>query len=555
MNNGKSSFWTIGRRVVAGFIAVVVITLVLGAFGCLRLSQIGAICANSTRVTKGSLTGQILIQQIGAEVREIYALTLKHKLTEDPDRAGQILASIKAHLENLNTLADKYEQTITDPKDKALLQAIKDARGPYATASVNVIMSEPGKLKEAVAVVEKELDPAYAKYITSVDAAVEAQQSHADKSGDQIMNAVGTGRRGIFLGLWLAAIATVVVAFFIIRSVGRAMRQITSRLGISSEGVASVAGQMSHSSKSLADNASGQAASLEETAASLEEISSMTKRNAQTAQSTKEFAVQTRQAAEVGARSTREMNSAMEGIKSASEEMRQAMNAIKNASTDVSKIIKTIDEIAFQTNILALNAAVEAARAGEAGMGFAVVADEVRNLAQRSAKAAKETSTMIETAIARSDMGAQVNEKVRLAVEDVVKKSKHVADRLGEIVEKVHQMDEQVAMIATASEEQSHGISQVSTAFNQMDKVTQSNAAGAEQGAAAAQELNAQADELRNAVADLARLVGGRCNHQEAPRYAAENLSGPSVELRKPLPDGSGERAAGRETAPVAHYF
>jgi methyl-accepting chemotaxis protein len=190
--------------------------------------------------------------------------------------------------------------------------------------------------------------------------------------------------------------------------------------------------------------------------------------------------------------------------------MHEAMDAIKNASTDVSKIIRTIDEIAFQTNLLALNAAVEAARAGEAGMGFAVVADEVRSLAQRSATAAKETANMIETAIARSEAGIQVNEKVLIAVADVATKSKSVADRLSEIVGKVQQMDEQVAQIASASEEQSHGIAEVAMAFNQMDKVTQSNAATAEESAAAAVEVNSQADGLRRTVADLVELVGGQ---------------------------------------------
>src|SRR5208337_2106308 len=140
-------------------------------------------------------------------------------------------------------------------------------------------------------------------------------------------------------------------------------------------------------------------------------------------------------------------------------EMTDAMKEVKAASDDIAKIIKTIDEIAFQTNILALNAAVEAARAGEAGMGFAVVADEVRNLAQRSAQAAKETANKIENSIQKSQRGAQISEKVTASLQQIVVKAR--------------QVDELVAGIATASNEQTQGIAQINTAVSQMDKVAQ----------------------------------------------------------------------------------
>jgi methyl-accepting chemotaxis protein len=268
-------------------------------------------------------------------------------------------------------------------------------------------------------------------------------------------------------------------------------------MSAASEQTAASASQISASSQTLAEGASEQAASLEETSASLEEMASMTRRNAENAQSAKDLAAQARAAADAGAADMREMNEAIGGIKSSSD--------------NIAKIIKTIDEIAFQTNILALNAAVEAARAGEAGMGFAVVAEEVRNLAQRSAEAARETTAKIEDSIARSEAGVEISAKV--------------AARLAEIVAKARQVDELVAEIATASREQSQGIEQVNTAVTQMDKVTQGNAAAAEESASASEELNAQAQTLKDAVSDLLALVGGGAGAMTTARPMARVVS------------------------------
>ena len=232
----------------------------------------------------------------------------------------------------------------------------------------------------------------------------------------------------------------------------------------------------------LAEGASEQAASLEETSSALEEMASMTRRNAENTQKATELARETRAAADQGTHDMLAMSAAME--------------AIKVSGDETAKIIKTIDEIAFQTNILALNAAVEAARAGEAGMGFAVVADEVRNLAQRSAQAAKETSAKIEDALSRAAQGVDISAKVSAA--------------LNEITSKVRQVDELVAEVAAASHEQAQGIAQINTAVSQMDKVTQSNAAGAEESASASEELNAQAELLNGSVGDLLSMVNGQ---------------------------------------------
>jgi methyl-accepting chemotaxis protein len=287
----------------------------------------------------------------------------------------------------------------------------------------------------------------------------------------------------------------VVLAVLVVRyQIAAPLAVVLEKLTGAADRVRSFSNQINTASHTLAEGASEQAASLEETCASLEELSTMTKRNAGDANQAKELANHARRAAESG---TTEI-----------QHMSQAMDAIKEASHNIAKIIKSIDEIAFQTNLLALNAAVEAARAGEAGMGFAVVADEVRSLAQRSAKAAQETAEKIKDSISKSDHGVQISLQVSKSFE--------------EIMEKIRKVDDLVANIASASKEQSEGIGQVNTAVSQMDKVTQSNAANAEESAAAAHELHSQADALREALSKMMQLMEGAKAAAEAGAESTE---------------------------------
>ncbi|MFT3867561.1 MAG: Cache 3/Cache 2 fusion domain-containing protein [Nibricoccus sp.] len=279
----------------------------------------------------------------------------------------------------------------------------------------------------------------------------------------------------------VGAVLATLAGFLFSRRISKPVTEVIAELRKGADQVTSSANQVAMASKSLADGSSSQAASLEESSASLEELSSMTKRNAENASSAKEAAVQARQSAEAG---TDRMQA-----------MLNAMQAITAASDEISKILKTIDEISFQTNILALNAAVEAARAGEAGAGFAVVAEEVRALAQRSAMAAKETAARIDDSVTKSRQGAGISEEVARSFEA--------------IQQQIVQLDRLVGEIATASNEQSQGLEQITTAIAQMDHVTQANAASAEESAAASQDLDAQAKLLSGAVGSLQALVGG----------------------------------------------
>jgi methyl-accepting chemotaxis protein len=256
-------------------------------------------------------------------------------------------------------------------------------------------------------------------------------------------------------------------------------------------------------------------------------MSGVTRRNAESAQNASQLARSARRAVDAGAASMTGMVAAMSGIKA--------------SSSEIAKIIKTIDEIAFQTNILALNAAVEAARAGEAGLGFAVVAEEVRALAQRSASAARETAGKIEAALAKSDEGARI--------------SGEVSTLLTQVVDQVRRMDDLVGEIATASREQSQGIEQVATAVSKMDGIVQANAAGAEESASAAQELSTQAGEVQNLVSTLRELVGGGNTITDRAGAAATPSAGRPKAVPCPRPGSRRKEPAVRDDAAQPNGF
>jgi methyl-accepting chemotaxis protein len=470
--------WTISKRILTGFSAVLLITAALGGVALFELRNIRA----STRyMLEDPWPGTVAIYQVESMIKENFGHTMTYIVAAPSERAN-IAAALKATKEKIDQAIHDYDATITAAEDRAMFDEFKSDRNLYVQCFTSIRqLIDDGKQAEATAKVNAELVPVAAKLDEILDKLTTFHRANAERALDQINTGVTRGYTGIITGLVAALLGAATVAWIIIVGTRRILRRVSGMIDDGANQVAAAAGQVSAASQGLAQGASEQAASLEETSASLEEMSSMTKRNADSARQAKEYSHQTRTAADAGATHM--------------DAMRRAMDAIKASSDDIAKIIKTIDEIAFQTNILALNAAVEAARAGEAGAGFAVVAEEVRALAQRCATAAKETAGKIEDAISKSDQGVTI--------------SGQVAKVLGEIVEKARQVDAFVAEIATASQEQSQGIAQVNDAVGQMDKVTQSNASNAEETAAAAEELNAQAATLQTATAELRQLVDG----------------------------------------------
>jgi methyl-accepting chemotaxis protein len=296
------------------------------------------------------------------------------------------------------------------------------------------------------------------------------------------VNSSNTQQEYMGAGLFLLAILVAAASLYIMeRQVSTPLRDISQRLAEGARKVAQSASQVSTASQSLFEDCSHQAASLEETAASSEEIRSMAESSTQNCGSTANLVSMSQNKFILTNQSLAELT--------------RAMTEITSSSTQISKIIKLIDEIAFQTNILALNAAVEAARAGSAGLGFAVVAEEVRNLSQRCAQAASDSSLMITESIAKCESGKARLDDVTAAIRAITEESTKVKALVDEI--------------NTGSAEQTNGISQIARAICQMEKITQASSANAQSGAAVASELNTESESLNEIVRILSNVVEG----------------------------------------------
>jgi methyl-accepting chemotaxis protein len=380
----------------------------------------------------------------------------------DPDARRATEAFLQAHAE----MRDKYEHA---------LQVFTEGKGTNAHEVDALVKGQDRAATDL-------LDQVVGALVRRANAAVASEK-------DAVARKILTVSLSVLAAFGLIA----VVAAMTIRGISGSLLRAVANLSETAKQVAAAASQVSSSSQTLAQCASEQAASLEETSASTQEISSMANKNGENSRSADDLVTETQ------AKFVR----ANQSLK----QMVVAMGEINTQSDKISKIIRVIDEIAFQTNILALNAAVEAARAGEAGMGFAVVADEVRNLAHRSAQAAKDTASLIEESIAKSTEGKTKVDEVAAAIRGIAEEEV----RLKKLVDEVNQ----------GSQDQARGIEQISQAITQIDKVTQTTAANAEESAAAAEELNAQSEMLNGVTQDLAAMVGAG---DRAQRYAHSRM-------------------------------
>ncbi len=472
--------WTIGRRIVAGFAAVLLITALVGAFA---LNRIRAIEVATHEVTDRAMRSAALFSKIESLVKDNFISTSQHINETEETAMAAIEKDMNAKSETLTALYKELDGLLVSDLAKQNYESIKPERAAYRDMRTKVLaLSRKDEKASAQTWLNTQLLPIFGRYTNALEKSLQINRDESDAAAAEAAECIRQTRVGVPLGSLVAIIVGAGVAYLITRKTNRVLWHVSGEVREGAAQVGQAANQVNSASQSLAQGTSEQAASLEETSASLEEITSMTARNADSASNAKDLANRTRTTAETGSGDMHAMTT--------------AMDAIKTSSDSIAKIIKTIDEIAFQTNILALNAAVEAARAGEAGAGFAVVAEEVRALAQRCAQAARETTTSIEDSIQKAGHGVAISGKV--------------AASLQQIVENARKVDELIGEIATASKEQSQGLNQIVTAVAQMDKVTQNLAAGAEESAASAQEMHGQAMALEHAIGALDQLVGQR---------------------------------------------
>ena len=460
--------------------------LVLASIIALAIGLTGYLFVQKGAKDMTSLYEDILLpvawfSSIKTNANQIQSDLLKLMLTTDKNRKMELIDDIKTRRGLNNELFKKYEATKLDSYEIENIAKYKLAMQKWRDVQKVVIdLSKANKNDQAN------------KYYTINENAVMELDSVIKKLADhneEVAGEINTQNDKDALMTNIVLLVTIFGGLGLLISLGlmvstmitRPIKNAIDGLNVGTEEVSSAASQVSAASQSLAEGTSEQAAAIQETSATLEETSSMVHQNRE---NTQQAAVLAKQAKQYAEKSNDEMH-----------KMSQSMSELKNSSSEIAKIIKVIDEIAFQTNILSLNAAVEAARAGDAGKGFAVVAEEVRNLAQRSAQAAKDTTVIIESNIDLSESSVNIAKAVRESVESIGEQATKVSDLLDEI--------------SVATNEQAQGVEQIHKAVSQMEMALQSNAATADESAAASMSLSEQAVNVKEIVNTLIVLVDG----------------------------------------------
>jgi methyl-accepting chemotaxis protein/methyl-accepting chemotaxis protein-1 (serine sensor receptor) len=471
--------WRISRKLFTGFGSLVLTAIAMGSTGLWASSTLNAridrLAAVSGRALQLAGDIRFLVADLKARERLVVIAAAK----QDTAVMASETAAVDREHDRLVTAVAEISTTATIPRIREDAAAIAEAIAAW-TGKWQKTRAFAAQFQALDAADSSEAGRTFgdrAERLASDIQSVEADQFAADRARASLVYGAMRAVLGVLL---LVAFVIAGAVGYAVRGISTTLRRSAAELRHGSEEVLTAAAQVNEQALKLSDGVSHAASSLEETSASMEEIASMTRQNASNSTD--------------AAGLMAEAEHAVAAANDTLTELVTSMGHIKESSRKVSNIIKTIDEIAFQTNILALNAAVEAARAGDAGMGFAVVADEVRNLAQRSAQAAKDTTALIEESIARSDRGAARVERVGASMQA--------------ITESVARVKTLIDHVSDASRQQAHGVDQVSQALSQMERMTQANAATAEASTAAGTALTKEAMRALETVEHLEALVG-----------------------------------------------
>jgi len=474
-----NSSMTISKKIIVACGILIVALIVQAGFALYGFSDVRN---GIDYMTQDSVPGIQYSGMIGTEVYHLRSLATHHILSQSPAEMASVEKSRAAALHNLDQDMSLFEATVHNDQDRRDFARLSELEHDSNEEWLQVEpLSRAGKVNEAARLYAANT----AKTVAEMNKLLPEMAARKSLAQAATSGAItSTANRLLTLLCIICAVSTIfgiAVSAMVVRGINGLLRIAVSDLTDAATQIADAAAEVQSSSQSTANGSSQQAATIQETSAASSQVNSMAQRNTENSRATADIVTQTQ---------TR-----FEKTRHSLDEMVEAMAGIDAASQKISKIIKVIDEIAFQTNILALNAAVEAARAGDAGKGFAVVADEVRTLAQRCAQAAMDTSTLIENSLSTSKLGKAKLEAVAQDIQSVASESAKIKILVDEI--------------NIGSVEQARGIDQISQSISQIEQVTQNTAASAGESAGAAQQLSTQAGTMRDVVDRLTLMVEG----------------------------------------------